>query len=69
MKIETVEFTGVDALLILKVGGHELHIGYDNGWRFDHEWLFVSEHLKDGHMLALAEIDFTELKPEASHAD
>ena len=64
MKVETVELTGIDALLILKVGGHELHIRYDNGCRFDHEFLFVSERLKDGRMLGLTEVDFTELKRE-----
>ena len=62
MEIKTVEFTGIDALLILKVGGHKLHIRYDNGYRFDHEFLFVSEHLKDGRMVGLTEVDFTALK-------
>lgn len=62
MRTETVELTGNDALLILKVGGHELHISYDNGYRFDHEFLFVSEYIKDGRMIGLTEVDFTELE-------
>ena len=66
MKVETVEFTGIDALLILKVGGHVLHISYDNKRSFDNELLLVSERLKDGRMLGLTEVDFTELKRKAA---
>ena len=65
MQIKMVEFKGVDALLILKVGGHELHISYDNGYKFDHECLFITEHLKDGNLLALAEVDYSTLKKES----
>lgn len=59
MRVEKVKFSGIDGLLILEVGKHELQISYDNTCSSDHEVLIMVEHLKDGKELVLAAVDLT----------